>query len=658
MPNNEVLNALEKLNKLCVDLENSQYLHLYSRFFQIKKIDPEELNDYGFDSLGKSLTNLLEKYKEISDEFNLQFIIFNENIDASLEDNKKYFQRWKEHFIDSYIIELETTKESYDKTKSKRDMLPAFARNWGPDISHLESLLKENFKNISELKNKVDQQKEFQEGEFENIEEIIREFEYVKELKIKLNTYYFQYIQADRSNHYVNETLIKMLDRAQKALKNLNEIMPKIEDLKNTYNKSTIKEKRDIVKGLYQKQLFEFTYRFMRSHFYNDEKSLFFNRCSIDCNNEGSFSDDHKFVIFPILESSGLRCTAAVPTSDDADPIEIQINFFGTVDSASLTADTEKGGPGQKKLKKYEAKLLEQIENLIKQLSELYPEKKIRLRIAGHSLGGALAKGFTHALQRAIAIQNDTPENITKKIGDELPDLDKGKHEEALIKLQEQLTKDKTTFNQLNGLKNISGITLYTLGSPGVSNNTDKLGTLLTYYHDPNLLRVYNHYHEEDIITKYGEAEFLSGRELEPRISTLYEVKYKSELSESEIEHSAALPFPNVTKRVMAAHTKLIDRYDDDMKTEISRMNKLSFLSEKYEINEIKRKIVRAGLIIANLVAGINFLNIPKYTKHEVNKPVLRIFKEFKDGLNKSKSDQLKNKDVSEKTDDKFDPTS
>lgn len=66
--------------------------------------------------------------------------------------------------------------------------------------------------------------------------------------------------------------------------------------------------------------------------------------------------DKKKYVVFPILNEPGVRCTAAIKKYPDSGPIEIQINFFGTRDFASEIVDMDEGGPGQEAIKKYETR--------------------------------------------------------------------------------------------------------------------------------------------------------------------------------------------------------------------------------------------------------------------------------------------------------------
>lgn len=350
----------------------------------------------------------------------------------------------------------------------------------------------------------------------------------------------------------------------------------------NQYFDPQLIELELIETGVYQKQLYDFTY----NHKWRDKKhkgeTFSHQRVTVDTLAHARLKDDcpypfvtetqSRFNVYPVMDQPGLRCTAALPTDMQQDgPIELQLNFFGTIDWASKSADVDSGGPGQKILKKHEQTLLKNLNDMIASLSEQYPGRLINLRISGHSLGGSLAKGFAHSIQRAIAVQDNEPEavvgKITKKLmkkkvgqkrGDDGQARLNHKTERDLERLKQQLKKDRSKFANMEGLKKLNQVTLYALGSPGVSKKTDDHATLLTYFHHRNFLRAYNHFHEKDLITKFGEREFLSGRKIPPNIVTNKNVVFRVTLTEEEIKGSGTLPFPGITEEVMAVHNKMI----------------------------------------------------------------------------------------------------
>lgn len=201
------------------------------------------------------------------------------------------------------------------------------------------------------------------------------------------------------------------------------------------------KELKDIKRGLYQGQLYSFTYELPKNRKSGSrlpvgpiEKAV------------GISQDRATYMVYPIMDQPGLKCTAAISKQVSLGPIEIQINFFGTIDFASLSADIERGGPGQQTLKEHEAKLLKQVNSLIESMSAIHPNKTFRLRLAGHSLGGALAKGFAHSMQRACAIQENTPEAIVMKIKRELKEeasIENTVSDQVFQSLQKKLKADQ-----------------------------------------------------------------------------------------------------------------------------------------------------------------------------------------------------------------------
>ncbi len=313
-------------------------------------------------------------------------------------------------------------------------------------------------------------------------------------------------------------------------------------------------EINDIQSGYYRRQLYEFTY-----YCITPDYNIF------ECRGDEPWKKlNHS--LYPLVNRPGFRCTAAI-AEGATDPIEIQINFFGTMDFASKYADIDNGGPGQDTLKRYEKELLLKINDMIKNIDT--HGKPIRLKLAGHSLGGSLAKGFCHSIQRACAVQNKTPQEIIDAIKAHPNAQDLVINEPRLLK---KLTKDQGQFAGLSELRKISGVTVYALGAPGVSKETDQDATAMSYCQENHFLRVYNQYHEKDLIRKFGESEFLSGKHGRPNIITHKSFIYDFEISQEKKNAAKALPFPNTGQSVMALHNatiyantkhKIIDTLDD-----------------------------------------------------------------------------------------------
>ena len=287
----------------------------------------------------------------------------------------------------------------------------------------------------------------------------------------------------------------------------------------------------------------------------------------------------------------------------------------------------EPGGPGQETIKKYEVELIKQINSLIQQVSIENPGKEVRLKIAGHSLGGALAKYFAHTLQRAIAVQKNEAHEIIEHIKKELPTETQTLCQSQLQELEKKLENNQKRFQGNKGLNKVKGITVYGMGAPGVSAKTDENGTLMTYYHAPDFLRIYNHFHSEDIITKFGEQEFLSGKLLPPRILVHQEIQFTTNISQKEIDESPSLPFPGISKRVMAAHDKQIYSLDAaNVRSTVSEIGPSSALSEKFTFSYCHRKLYEIIFLLAKFIASFKFIAntfniLDSWTAHEIAKP-------------------------------------
>lgn len=344
-----------------------------------------------------------------------------------------------------------------------------------------------------------------------------------------------------------------------------------------------LKEGYYILNGSYRDQLYQFTYTNRSSIFQSKTQPVL------------------GYTVHPVLNRPGFRCTAAVANKIEGDTVELHINFLGTIDFASLRADVDKEGPGQQLLKKYESDLIKKVNDMILQLSKQYPDKKIRLRVAGHSLGGSLAKGFAHTVQRAYVLQQDTSDGAAGIIS---------KIEKAGFKptnperLRKKLDADRGQFGQLDGLKKLAGVTVYALGSPGVGKITDEDATALTYAHDSNFLRAYHHYHEEDGIRRFGEVEFLSGQCGKPNIKVNRAVSYNGEIEQYRKDRVEGLPFPGIGKTVMAAHIMTIRNEDFKHDQDVSEL--LGQKSEeKFHFSPLLWVLYEAFYVIMSVIAKL-----------------------------------------------------
>lgn len=368
-------------------------------------------------------------------------------------------------------------------------------------------------------------------------------------------------------------------------------------------------ELEDIKVGNYQQELYNFTYGLLQ-----DKWEAFSSTKSSEIDNN---------IVFPIMDQPGLRCTAAIAKkiSSKEEPVEIQINFFGTIDFSSMLADMEKGGPGQETLQRYEEKLLKQVDSLLQIASEQFPNKNFKLRLAGHSLGGALAKGFAHSVQRACAIQENTPTTILTTIRDQLKEKINSVSPKLFQSLEEKLSADKKKLGKLYSFSKIKGITVYALGAPGLGKTTDQHASLLTYYHKPDFLSVYHHYHQKDIIPKFGDTEFLAGMNgIYPRINTNKAIEYNLTITSDEVNKAHTLPFPGITKHVMAAHNKKILRKHPGLTKEqvresdlnhskVFNLGEASHILNKFTFSRFKIALRKCAFFVMKTFARIKGLS-------------------------------------------------
>lgn len=473
-----------------------------------------------------------------------------------------------------------------------------------------------------------------------------------------------QFIDAVHSKILLLDKMLGKLDVIVKKVKTLEEA----QEIQHEMNA--------IERGEYQDELFVLTYgTFAGSSTLEYQEPLFAEGLESGATvKTGVYHTPKDFYVYPILNEQGIRCNAAIACEAKEGPIEIQLNFFGTIDFDSTRVDMEFGGPGQQSIKKFEKKILEQMDSLIRQVSIQYPGRDLRLRVAGHSLGGALAKSFTHTLQRAIAVQNNQPDEIIKHINKELETFDDSektspeshhKRQKHLDHLHKQLQKDSVAFNNMKELKKISGITLYANGGPGVSSNTDHDATLMTYYQDKNFLRVYNHFHKGDTIVKFGDHEFLSGKDLPPRTVVHKTLTYEIELANADIQMAGTSIYPGVTAKAMAAHIQKIYG-EENVKTSVTDTISTKDLTEKVSIKSPLRALAIASFGIANIASACkkisdNIKVLKSYASTPISKPIIMeshkaaantigsAYKKYKAAASKIKKEPEVSKDAAKK---------
>ena len=314
-----------------------------------------------------------------------------------------------------------------------------------------------------------------------------------------------------------------------------------------------------------------------------------------------------KYISYPLMNQLGLRCTAEVQKYQNDSPIEISIDFRGTKDMADLICDLETGGPGQKTIKKHELELVKQVNSVIHQVAIKHPQQPIRLRLNGFSLGGALAQCFTYTLQRAIALQNNTPEeiieNIKEGLGEQLSDL---KIKQGIKQLTKQLSIDEKKFKQLPGLKKLVGITVCAQAAPGVSHEMDKKATLLSYYFKPEFFRMYHLFHKLDTVPRFGDCTLFAGLHGTPQI--VFNKLIINTAPLEDVSRRYMLPFPGITAEVMEAHRLAVTK--DHSQQTILELTEAKILRERFTFSYFRQAVYQVAFRFAAFCGGFSIIAV------------------------------------------------
>lgn len=408
------------------------------------------------------------------------------------------------------------------------------------------------------------------------------------------------------------------IERPRKVMRSLDKLITNLEANIYEYSRddNLSNDLENINAGFYQHKTRLFTY--------NNQDVLTHNGFL------NVFAVDDNYLLHGMVSLKGLRCTVAIPQNFRSSVADIYINFFGTVDFASIVSDIEKGGPGHKTINKYMSDLVRQTVDVIQQMSELCPGHKFRLKLLGHSLGGALAKNFAHILQKVIATKDKDISDIIERIENNLIDFELSKKD--IKRLEKKLKIAQEVHNSLdqegfdtNCLDNISGITVYAWGSPGVSKTVNKLGILMSYFYDEDFIRIYNHYHHEDIIVQFGESEFLvdTGTGIAPNILVNNYISYNIPLTDDEINNSQKLPFPGCSKKVMAAHLQCL--YDFNVNDLDDEMHLSYEPQSRFTISPIEQTSYHAfnffgnSAVVRNVAAKAGFKTLKKNPDLEID---------------------------------------
>ena len=252
------------------------------------------------------------------------------------------------------------------------------------------------------------------------------------------------------------------------------------------------------------------------------------------------------------MQRAGFRCNYQLRKSAQV----LVIEFEGTKDFFSLATDFEYHGPGSHTAKKYAFEFIAQLAKLLSRLQQENSEhtNSITLVLSGHSLGGALAKYMLYEIMQVIALIKHNPAEIIAIIKQNI------QHNQQLSKLAthellNDLNKHYLKFRQLLQMEYINSIIVHTRGAPGVSFALNHNTTLLSYYTD-SYISVYQEFHAQDTITKYGECELFDGRFGTPNVRQNKAIQFDT-LEEKSLESRLAKTvFPGCSVAALHLHGK------------------------------------------------------------------------------------------------------
>jgi hypothetical protein len=370
--------------------------------------------------------------------------------------------------------------------------------------------------------------------------------------------------------------------------------------------------------------------------FKNEEDALYFeitNSLYIETFwlSEGYFEDKYAdSKSYQLLNKKGFRCNVSLSSFSD-DFVKLHISFRGTIDFASKYANLDMGSPGQDIFKKHEAELIKKLNEILVEIHEIYPNKPIYLQICGFSLGGALAKCLTHSVQRMKILSefDSFDENKMTACFQRLPDGIVNK-DKLIAHLLSKLKVDSHRFNVPNaglaGFKQLASVSLYTIGAPGVSYDMDRDASALSYLHPIDFIKTYYHFHKQDLIRRFGEAELFSGECMKPNVEMNKTIIYDTVLTEKKIANAPTLPFPYITKIVMTAHLSA----PGDNATMSQVYDTSEFVKNqsevKFKFSPLRWAIYRQAFFIGSLIAmGLNVGLLKSLPETEPETPSFKI---------------------------------
>ncbi len=346
---------------------------------------------------------------------------------------------------------------------------------------------------------------------------LTQELNHIEDHGLTYSANYLQYLNDLRN------ALIRM-NKKEVSLQTKYDLLSKLDVHISALDEEQKKQKRehdlereftDIKRGFYQHCLYSFTYYLptdrRHNYLFDLKKQEVCLALSVPFNGL-RYQDYVDYYLYPLLNEPGLRCTLAFRDKPQKQNLEIWINFYGEIDTNGLISLLEKGSPGEETVKKYAYTFETQLCYLLHQLSILYPKKQFHLILAGHSLGGALAMGLIHHLQKSIALQKDNPSLIMNKISKTMPEeMTQHRHftKDFIVLYNELINHQKKHFHSLV-FKKIEGLTLYALNAPGVSQKLNNQAILMSYFFSLDFLRIYHHREKNDELTQFGECQLFA----------------------------------------------------------------------------------------------------------------------------------------------------
>lgn len=159
---------------------------------------------------------------------------------------------------------------------------------------------------------------------------------------------------------------------------------------------------------------------------------------------------------------------AFVLSGTDAENPRVKVLFRGTKCKASVIRDLESYGAGQQSFNKNEKLLLAQVFDVINERAEA-TGKKVKLDVAGHSLGGADAQNFTAAIAESCAKRAEDKRLAERKtFGSKIKSAARKLFGSCLKRI------NKAPLDNADALDHLESVEMHTANSAGVGKKTAK----------------------------------------------------------------------------------------------------------------------------------------------------------------------------------------